>query len=398
MRKIIILLLAVIVFVPLASARRNSTSVRKEKQENVRKMERTRRQIDDNNAQTARELRNLQSIEGRMVTKRKQAERLRRYAENTRLAAEELADSIKLNTANLESLRKSYAASLRAIRGQRHVSSSVAYVLSAESFSQAHSRVRYLQELAKWEQEKAASISVATQRLKRQHRAVDSLHNVLRTNLDSLASAEEELRIQQHQASAVVSSLKRQSKNLRSVLREQERLARKLDDELNRIIEEEQRKQQEKPERKNEPRPKDNKLTGSFASNKGRLPLPVDREATVVSTFGRHSHQELEKVQTQNNGIDFETVKGAQAVAVYPGVVSMVIVMEGFQNVVIVRHGEYLTVYAGIGTLKVRKGQNVEAGQPLGTIASDNSDGDRTRLHFEVRHEKQKLNPADWLR
>ena len=271
-------------------------------------------------------------------------------------------------------------------------------MLSAESFSQAHSRVRYLQELAKWEQEKAASISVATQRLKRQHRAVDSLHNVLRTNLDSLASAEEELRIQQHQASAVVSSLKRQSKNLRSVLREQERLARQLDDELNRIIEEEQRKQQEKPERKNEPRPKDNKLTGSFASNKGRLPLPVDREATVVSTFGRHSHQELEKVQTQNNGIDFETVKGAQAVAVYPGVVSMVIVMEGFQNVVIVRHGEYLTVYAGIGTLKVRKGQNVEAGQPLGTIASDNSDGDRTRLHFEVRHEKQKLNPADWLR
>lgn len=398
MRKIIILLVALLVCVPLAMPRRNSTSVRKEKQENVRKMERTRRQIDDNNAQTARELRNLQSIEGRMATGRTRAERLRRYAENVRLASKELQDSITLNTRNLETLRKSYAASLRAIRGQRHISSSAAYILSSESFSQAGSRARYLRELAKWEQEKAASVSAATARLKRQHRAVDSLHNVLRISLDSLASAEEELRIQQHQASAVISSLKRQSKNLRGVLREQERLARQLDDELNRIIEEEQRKQQAKPEKKQEQRPQDTKLTGSFASNKGRLPRPVDRAATVVSTFGRHSHAELAKVQTQNNGIDFETSPGARAVSVFPGVVSMVIVMEGFQNVVIVRHGEYLTVYAGIGSLNVRKGQSVEAGQSLGTIASDPADGNRTRLHFEVRHEKQKLNPADWLR
>lgn len=93
-----------------------------------------------------------------------------------------------------------------------------------------------------------------------------------------------------------------------------------------------------------------------------------------------------------------ETTAGASAVAVYPGVVSMVIVMDGYNNVVLVRHGEYLTVYAGISDLNVRKGQTVSQGQALGRIYSDPADDNRTRLHFEVRHEKDKLNPAEWLR
>jgi len=76
----------------------------------------------------------------------------------------------------------------------------------------------------------------------------------------------------------------------------------------------------------------------------------------------------------------------------------MVIVMDGYHNVVLVRHGAYLTVYAGLSELKVRKGQEVKAGQALGLIFSDPSDGNRTRLHFEVRNEKNKLDPGEWLR
>lgn len=126
--------------------------------------------------------------------------------------------------------------------------------------------------------------------------------------------------------------------------------------------------------------------------------MPVSGTAIIVSDFGRHTHKELSKVEVMNNGIDIETMPGASALAVYPGVVSMVIVMDGYHNVVLLRHGEYLTVYAGISELAVRKGQSVIAGQSLGTIYSDPADDGRTRLHFEVRHEKEKLNPAEWLR
>lgn len=396
MRRPLFLLLAILLILPLSSARRTSSSVRKEKQENARKIENTRRQLDANAAQTSRELKNLQSIEGKMRVKRNEANSLRTSANNVKMNSDVLADSIKYNTRHLEALRESYGKALRTIRNRRHYSSPAAYVLSAGSFNEARSRIRYLEELSQWQAEKARSLKAATSRLKVQQGRLDSLHNVLATNLDSLAAVEQTLRIQRNQADAVVGSLKRQRRNLGKVLKEQERLARKLDDELNRIIEEESRRNEKKPEQKHPEN--DTRLTGSFASNKGKLPSPVDRAATVVSTFGRHTHEELEKVQTQNNGMDFETTKGAQACAVFPGVVSMVIVMEGFDNVVLLRHGEYLTVYAGIDGLKVRKGQKVEAGQSLGSIYSDPTDNDRTRLHFEVRHEKEKLNPADWLR
>ena len=126
--------------------------------------------------------------------------------------------------------------------------------------------------------------------------------------------------------------------------------------------------------------------------------MPVTGNASIVSNFGRRTHTEFSRVEVQNNGIDIEAAAGAKARAVFDGTVTMVIVMDGFQNVVLVRHGEYLTVYAGLQDLDVRKGDTVRAGQSLGTIYTIPGDDHGTRLHFEVRHEKQKLDPRQWLR
>lgn len=78
--------------------------------------------------------------------------------------------------------------------------------------------------------------------------------------------------------------------------------------------------------------------------------------------------------------------------------VSSIFRLDGYHSVVILRHGEYLTVYAGIDALAVKKGQSVKAGQTLGSLYSDPDDGGRTSLHFEIRHEKQKLNPVEWVK
>lgn len=142
---------------------------------------------------------------------------------------------------------------------------------------------------------------------------------------------------------------------------------------------------------------KDRRLTGSFASNKGRLLFPVAGKYTVVSKFGTNELPELSKVKVDNLGIDIEVPKGTSARAVFEGVVSSIFRLDGYNNIVIVRHGEYLTVYAGIDTLKVKKGDKVSAGQTLGTIFTPGG-ADRSRLHFEIRHEKQKLNPAEWVK
>lgn len=140
------------------------------------------------------------------------------------------------------------------------------------------------------------------------------------------------------------------------------------------------------------------RLTGSFSSNKGKLPFPVTGKYTIVSHFGTNVHPDLPKVKVDNLGIDIEAARGASVRAVFDGVVSSIFRLDGYHNVIIVRHGEYLTVYAGLDTLTVRKGDKVRTGQTIGTVFCDNENDSRSLLHFEIRREKQKLNPAEWVR
>lgn len=140
------------------------------------------------------------------------------------------------------------------------------------------------------------------------------------------------------------------------------------------------------------------RLTGGFEQNKGRLLFPVYGTYKIVGNFGRNQHAELRHVEVNNNGIDIEVRPGTNARAVFDGEVSAAFRLGGYDNVVMVRHGNYLTVYAGLSELMVRKGQKIKAGEPVGRIVSDPDDNNRTVLHFEIRKERQKLNPLEWVR
>ncbi len=137
---------------------------------------------------------------------------------------------------------------------------------------------------------------------------------------------------------------------------------------------------------------------GSFESNKGRLPYPVTGNFKVVRHFGVQRHPELKYVMTENGGIDIETSQGAVARAIFAGKVSAIFRQDGYNTVVMVRHGEYLTIYVNLSEIYVRTGETVKPNQNIGKIFSDREDNNRTILHFEVRKEKVKLNPEQWLR
>ena len=415
----LIMIITAICMAVVAATPRNSKSVRKQRTATEQKIARTRSQINRNSEEIRRELLSLQSLEADIEERNSELAHIRTLIKSLDRKQRLLADTIEINSRKIDILRESYAKALRAGRRQRSLASKAAYIFSSQSFTQARSRMRYLNELRSWQKEKSEELTLLNTRLTSQRLRLDTLKMEAAAGADSIARIQASLEIQHDKADAVVKSLKRQKKDLDKVLKQQIDLARRLDDELTRAIEEEERLQREaerkqsaeKAESKKDkpqqqatktPRNKSNTestmaLTAPFAQCKGKLPHPVDRKASVVSSFGRHAHGSLSKVQVQNNGIDFETSPGASARAVYDGVVSMVIVMDGYQNVVMLRHGKYLTVYAGIGDLNVRKGQKVKAGDTLGTIYSDPADNGRTRLHFEIRNEKEKLNPADWL-
>ena len=401
-------LLCVLLFLflcPVAQGqKRTQKTVQTERSEANKKIERTRRELTKNEQNTKRELLNLQLLEGEISERNTEAAKLTGEVTGLQRQSKKIADSISANETRLEGLRQSYSKAVRALRQQRQSADAASYIFSSSSFAQARSRLRYLRELSKWQSDKAKEIDLAVADLSDRRQRLDSVTGRLSASLDSLGTVQKDLAQRKHQADAVVGSLKRQSRNLQRVIDEQQRLVRMLDDELNRIIEEEARAAAAKKNGVGAKKENDNKvapvtpLTEPFERCKGRLPWPLDRKATITSTFGRHTHETLERVTMQNNGIDFETSPGASARAVYDGTVSMIIVMEGYQNVVLVRHGEYLTVYAGLSDLRVRKGDRVKAGQLLGSVFADPSDGHRTKLHFEVRHEKEKLDPQEWLK
>ena len=118
----------------------------------------------------------------------------------------------------------------------------------------------------------------------------------------------------------------------------------------------------------------------------------------IVRQFGRQPHPTQRHVVTDNSGIDIEVPTGTSARAVFDGTVSAIFRQDGFNTIVMLRHGKYLTVYAGLSACNVRQGQHIKAGHLLGSIHSDPADDNRTILHFEVRDERQKLNPILWVK
>lgn len=141
-----------------------------------------------------------------------------------------------------------------------------------------------------------------------------------------------------------------------------------------------------------------NKLTGRFEDNKGKLSYPLSGKCRVVSTFGRQRHKDLPNIETNNIGIEIELLSDGNARSVFEGVVSAVVNIPGYNTVIMVRHGSYLTVYGNIVSPLVKMGDKVTTNQSLGNIYADPSNNNRKILHFEVRKETQKLNPQHWLK
>ena len=141
--------------------------------------------------------------------------------------------------------------------------------------------------------------------------------------------------------------------------------------------------------------PEEKTLSSSFVSNKGKLPWPVER-GVIASSYGKHASVVSSKVTVTNNGIDIATTEGAKARAVFDGEVASVAKLVGSNTVVIIRHGEYFTVYSNLENVTVKRGDKVKTKQNIGTVHT-NKNENKTELHFELLKEQSRQNPANWL-
>ena len=135
-------------------------------------------------------------------------------------------------------------------------------------------------------------------------------------------------------------------------------------------------------------------MSTDFAKNKGKLPWPVE-QGFVSEKFGVNVHPVFKQVKLSNDGITITTSKNANVRSVFGGVVTEIMFIPGYNNVVIIRHGSYLTVYSNLVEVSVKKGDNVKTKQVIGKLSANEKSN--STLNFQVWKDKDKLNPQLWL-
>ncbi len=306
------------------------------------------------------------------------------------------AQVVEMLSSDLEKIKQEYAQMVRFAWKNRNAYDKVLFFLSAENVNQAYRRFVYVRQYTDFRRKQVETISSIQNILLKKMQDLENQKNAKKEVISEKERESRLLSTQKNQQSTVARNLMKQQSELKSKLARQRKIEQQLEREIQKIIEEEARKAVQAGKTGYGMTP-EQKLTGtSFEQNKHRIPWPVEK-GIIIEKFGIHPHPVLSNITVNNNGVNIATDAGAQARAVFNGEVSRVFGITGGNSAVILRHGQYLTVYSNLEEVRVRKGDQVSLLQNLGTIFSDMDDGNKTILKFQIWKENQKLNPEEWL-
>ena len=352
----------------------------------------------------------------------KQREKLiNSYNEQIAVLDEEIKSgksNIKSLNLDLSKLQKEYAKMIVFANKNRSHYDRLGFIFASKDFNQAFRRLRYIREFS--EARKAKMNQIAA--IERQISSEVEAHQQTRMQQDSLLKDEKSqqnaLQKEKKELNGQVAKLKKKEGSIQQDIKNKQQQAKKLQKAIDDIIAEEIRKANAEAERKRKEEAKKNTSKGkttttapkekgmaltpaektlstNFVNNKGKLPWPVER-GVISSSYGKHTSVVSDKVTVTNNGIDIATTEGAQARAVFDGEVTSVTKLMGSNTVVIIRHGEYFTVYSNLENVTVKRGDKVKTKQNLGTVHTNKTEN-KTELHFELLKEQSRQNPANWL-
>ena len=332
--------------------------------------------------------------------------------------------NIKTLNSDLGKLRKEYAKMIVFANKNRSHYDRLGFVFASRDFNQAFSRLRYIREFTDARKLKMEQIASTEKRISGEVEASQKAREERAAMLADEKVQKTELQGEKEELNRQVNNLKKQEGSIQQDIKNKQQQAQKLQKAVDDIIAEEIRKANEEAERKRreaekkaakdkgktttttpttKPKsetgmaltPAEKTLSTSFVSNKGKLPWPVER-GVVSSSYGKHASVVSDKVTVTNNGIDIATNSGASARAVFDGEVTSVTKLTGSNTVVIIRHGEYFTVYSNLENVTVKHGDKVKTKQNIGTVHTSKTEN-KTELHFELLKEQVRQNPANWL-
>ncbi len=312
-------------------------------------------------------------------------------------------------------LKKQYARMIYFAYKNQTDYSRLSFIFSAKDFNQAFKRVKYLQQLSTYRVQQRNLIAQTQDSLSVRKRELLGVRTDKTHLLTSQEKEKKNLDKEKKEQVFALNNLTSREKKLRSDIKEkqkqEEKLSRSIEDIIRKEIESAKLVARKKStstltasaSKKSEvmssaaaltSTPEALKLSNDFASNRGKLPWPVD-QGFISSTFGRHSHPLWKDVVVNNNGVDINSQKGARARAIFDGKVLRVIMVVD-KYAVLVQHGEYFTLYSNLRDVSVKPGDRVSTKQSLGIVQTDDDDG-KTEVHLEIWKGSNKMDPENWI-
>lgn len=269
------------------------------------------------------------------------------------------------------------------------------YILASNSFDQAYRRFRYFKEMKYFTKNKIKEIQIINDSLK-------SLNERNRVLLDRKVSAKVEVSNMQislnedkNREQTLLNNIKKNETSLRNKLNKEIANKKALDSKIKKLIEQQVKKSTQSSSTGQKVSQVDIQLANDFEGNKGKLPWPVDG-GVIIEKFGTHTHPVLKNVQTNSSGIVISCKKDSQVKSIFNGTVVSIHFVSSSNNVVLIKHGNYFTLYVNLSEVYVKQGDSITTGQKLGKVAYSSDKG--STMELQIWKELTKLNPEFWLR
>lgn len=391
---------------PRVHAQKSKKQLEKEKKENLRKLQQANEILKEVSQEKKASISQLQVL--------KQKSRLK---EQNIFSIQSELGFLQSDIRNLEGeqvslantliqIKKEYAAMVYAA-SKASVTNQLIFLFAAETFNQFLMRLQYLRFYSKARRTQAEQIQNLSLSLNKKQEQLTEVKQGKEVLLSTEKQEKQQLESLKESQKQVVTALSKREKELRQKIEKHKAAVRRLDDIISSMVKAEIRKSRKiagpsKPEQENESTeqkmvltPEGKLISQSFSGNKARLSWPVEN-GFISSGFGRHEHPVLKKVYVDNLGIDISTRAGEKVRSVFEGTVGLVGQVPGMEGkIVMIRHGEYFTVYSGLRNVRVSAGEKVKNKQILGEVERDDEEG--AILQFQIWKNSKKLNPQQWL-
>ncbi len=315
--------------------------------------------------------------------------------ESVKARSLEVQEIVRIMEEDLVKLKREYAKMIQVAWKNKNKYNELMFILAADDFNQSYQRLIYMQQLAEFRKKQFKAINSLTAILDIHLEKLEINQAQKKALLDDEIREENNLRKEQKQQESVLTSLQGQEEDLKKKLKNQQNQMLRLQREIEKLIAEEAKKSSGSSSGSYKLTPAEQIVSTNFGKNKGRFPWPVER-GVIVSNYGKQNHPILKNVVIDNKGIDISTTEGASARAIFEGEVRKVISIPGAQKAVIIRHGEYLSVYTHLEEVYVSAGEQVTIKQSIGKIYTDTVEK-KTVLHLEIWKGSLTLNPKLWL-